>query len=156
MKNLLRKPMLPVFLISLMLFVISCDTDYFSLETDIYPEIESVKLESGTTISVQYKIGNLLILDTWSGLDASEKLYLIKKRTAKDPVHLKITSGDFSKTYFYYTIASVSVKTTPVKHSLLMEHVDSFPNVSWKYRNNKNVENKMVEEKPKKRKMDKL
>ena len=130
-----------ILIMSLTIFT-GCDSDLFELETDIYPEIELVDTESGKTISVQYKIGDLLILDTWTGLDAAEKVYLAKKRNKKDPVHLKVTSGDFSDTYFYYNIASISVRTKPVKHALLMKHVESFPNVIWEYKDDVYVNQK--------------
>ncbi len=149
-----------VLIISLPSLFIGCDSDLFELETDIYPEIELVDTGSGKTISVQYNLGDLLILDTWSNIDASKQLYLIQKRKVEEPVHLKVVSGDWKGTKFYYNIASISKKTEPAKHDLLMKHVESFPNVIWKYKGNVHLNEKKedIELKPDKAnpKTDKL
>jgi len=139
----------------LSMFIMSCDSNKFSLETEVIPDIESVETASGKVIAVQYKLGNLIILDTLSGLNAAEILYLTEKRDKTEAIHLKINAGDVSKVHFYYTIGSISKKTKPVNFDILLKNVDSFPNVVWEYKDNKYVAESEEKEKIKVKKTEK-
>ena len=108
-------------------FIISCNQNKFELETVIYPKI---RLSSGD-VTVEYKLGDLLILDVWDSLNAAQAIYLLDGEKKKE-VHLKVIAGDFDGAQFYYTVAgSIEVKTSPVKFKTMERNVNSFPNVVW-------------------------
>ena len=114
------------------LFFISCDNNRIKIETDIKPELQKVGLN---TIAVQYSLGNLLILDEWTGLNAGQILYLTKNGKRKT-VHLKVNCGDFfEEAYFIYSIGNIEITTKPVKWKALEAYIESFPNVVWEIKN---------------------
>ncbi len=126
------------FILSLSLILVGCDTDSFELETKIDPETTIV---SGI-IAVEYKLGDLLILDEWEDLNVAETLYLTNKKKVKE-IHLKVTAGSFVGVVFNYTInASITIQTNPVEWKVLHENVDSLPNVIWKTKDGKDIAEK--------------
>lgn len=87
------------------------------------------------TLAVEYKLGDLLILDEWEDLNMSKMLFIVNKDRVKD-VKLRLEASDYIKTQFYYTInGSIKTKSTPVEWSILSKYVDTFPNVVWKTKN---------------------
>ncbi len=145
-----------ILIISFTTLLTACNSDEFKLTTNITPELEPY----GDKIAVQFKLGDLLILDEWADFNAAEVVYLIKKRNKKEPITLKITAGDYDGVYFYYSTGSLEITTKPVTWDILSKHIKSFPNVLWKYKGNVHLNQKKedIELKPDKAnpKTDKL
>ncbi len=117
----------------LILFIVVLISDYtrFELETTINPTLTIV----GSQVAVEYKLGNLLILDEWNSLNAAQIIFMTKiaKKIVIEKVHLKIKQGasDLSDDGFYYRIGNIEIFTKPASWKTLYNNVDSFPNVVW-------------------------
>ncbi len=111
-------------------FLVS-DPTRFELETTIRPTLTTV----GNKMAVEYKLGDLLILDEWNELNAAQIIFLTKiaKKVIVEKVHLKIEAGasDNSDDGFHYRIGNIEIFTKPVSWKTLYNNVDSFPNVVW-------------------------
>lgn len=131
----MKKRML-IFLILCMFIFIGCESNSFIINTTIYPKLTQI----GNKIAVEYKLGDLLILDEWSDLNVAELLYLKNSKAAKK-INLKSTCSDSSlwTNYFYYTIGNIKITTNPVNWNLLYKNVDSFPGITWKHRDDKTL-----------------
>lgn len=130
-----------ILILSLLLLLVGCDTDSFELETKIDPETTVVS----DIIAVEYKLGDLLILDEWEDLNVAQTLFLTNKKKAKE-VHLKVTAGSFVGVVFDYTINnSISIQTNPVEWKVLHKNVDSLPNVIWKTKDGKDIVEKNLQ-----------
>ncbi len=145
----MRKSIL-IFLIFSVFVIIGCgcsESNEFILETTIAPQLTLL----GDKIAVKSKLGDLLILDEWRNLNAGEMLFLTTTKELP-PVHLRLRCSDsmFNRGYFYYTIANISIRTTPVKWSILYRNVDSFPNVMWTSRGDDNKKTNTVDSQIKK------
>jgi len=116
-----------------MLFVrlLLFDPTIFEVETTINPTLTTV----GNKIAVEYKLGDLLILDEWNELNSAQIIFMTKiaKKIIVEKVHLKIkaSSSDLSDDGFYYRIGNIEIFTKPVSWETLYNNVDSFPNVVW-------------------------
>lgn len=118
-------------LIMIMFTAIGCsctgDSNRFKIDTIINPKLTLM----GSKMAVEYKLGDLLILDEWSGLNAGELLFLTERKDIV--VRLKLTCGDsiFSSNYFHYNIGNITTNSTPVLKRIMFEYVNSFPGVTW-------------------------
>lgn len=129
---------------------IACNSNKFELETTIYPSINY-----SSEVSVEFRLGDLLILDEWTGLNSAQTLFVINKEKMKNGVYLKITAGDFDGVKFLYIIeGSIQVTTTPVDWKTIKRHIDSFPNVVWKVKDQRTIAEK--DQKPEDAKEDDL
>jgi len=126
-----------------------CDTNAFEVDTVVDVKFTAI---SGR-LAVEYKLGDLLILDEWKDLNIAQILFLTKDGTSKS-VHLHVVAGDFNSRSFTYKIGNIEVVTDPVKWETLMRNVDSFPGVTWKIKDNKTVkvDEPETEENPDKKK----
>lgn len=124
-----------IFLAFFMLIFISCESNRFEVRTTITPKVTMV----GDRVAVEYKLGDLLILDEWKGLNISELLFLSKDEGTKK-LNLKIIASDgIDGIYFYYSYGNIAVKTNPVNWSTLYRNADSFPGVKWLVLNDKTI-----------------
>jgi len=133
----MRKIILTLLIFS-MFVLMGCgcsESNEFTLETIITPKLTLL----GDKIAVKYKLGDLLILDEWTNLNAGEMIFLTTTKEIP-PVHLRLecSDGSFSSSYFYYTIGNINTYTTPVKWNILYRNVNSFPNVMWTSRSDDN------------------
>jgi hypothetical protein len=116
-----------------MLFVrlLLFDSTRFEVETTINPILTTVE----NKMAVEYKLGDLLILDEWNELNAGQMIFLTKiaKKISVEKVYLtiKASSSDLSDDGFYYRIGNIEIFTKPVSWETLYNNVDSFPNVVW-------------------------
>ncbi len=126
----MRKSILILLIFTIFVFIgCGCsEPNEFTLETTINPKLTLL----GDKIAVTYKLGDLVILDEWTNLNAGEMIFLTTTKELPT-VHLRLECSDsmFSSNYFYYSIGNISTYTTPVKWSILHRNIDSFPNVTW-------------------------
>jgi hypothetical protein len=117
-----------------MFIFIGCESNGFIINTTINPKLTQV----GDKMAVEYELGDLLILDEWSNLNAAELLFLKNNKAAKK-INLKVKCSDsFAWTnYFYYTIGNIDIKTNPTTWNTLYRNVNSFPGVTWITRDDK-------------------
>ena len=98
-------------LILLVFFICSCDNNAFIGTVKIDPKIKNVAGD----ITVTYKIGDLLILDTWDDccLETAEKLHLTNGEP--EVFMVTVTAGDFNGVSFNYVVdGTIEVKSKPV------------------------------------------
>ena len=111
--------------------VLIFDSTRFELETTINPTLTIV----GSQVAVEYKLGDLLILDEWDSLNAAQIIFMTKiaKKIIVEKVHLKIKASVYnpSDDGFYYRIGNIEIFTKPASWKTLYNNVDSFPNVVW-------------------------
>ena len=125
-----------VLILSLIPILVACDQNKFEFQTYIEPELTLV---SGN-IAVEYKLGDLLILDEWPSLNAGQAIFLLNKEKEKT-FHLRVVAGDFAGVKFYYSITgAIEVQTSPVDCKIMGRNVDSFPNVIWSVKDGKTIE----------------
>ena len=132
-----------VLCLSIANLLVGCDSNRFTLETQIKPELTRV----GANIAVQFQLGDLLILDEWEDLNAAQIIYLV---TGEDKVvNLRLQYGDFnlSSDGFYYIIGNTEIFTTPVEWETIARNIDSLPNVVWSIKDSKTISKKTKEEK---------
>ena len=132
-----------VLCLSIANLLVGCDSNRFTLETQIKPELTRV----GTDIAVQFQLGDLLILDEWEDLNAAQIIYLV---TGEDKViNLRLQYGDFnlSSDGFYYIIGNTEIFTTPVEWETIVRNIDSLPNVVWSIKDSKTISKKTKKEK---------
>jgi hypothetical protein len=113
----------------------SCESNRFEVRTTITPKVTMI----GDRIAVEYKLGDLLILDEWKGLNIAELLYLSNDKSIKNLNLIIIASDGIDGTYFYYTYGNISVKTDPINWSTLYRNADSFPGVKWLVLNDETI-----------------
>lgn len=116
----------------------SCDSDRFTLETVIKPELTRI----GTKIAVQFQLGDLLILDEWEDLNAAQIIYVTSNKDISVPLRIKFGNFSNNSDGFYYTIGNVEIFTSPVDWKILARNVDSFPNVVWSVKDGKTISEK--------------
>ena len=118
------------------LFIYSCNE--FEMETTIHPKLTLI----AGTVAVEYKLGDLLVLDEWEDLNMSQKIYIVNKDTEKD-VKLRLRASDYIKTQFHYTVnGSIKITTSPVEWDVLSKYIDTFPNVIWKTKDSVTISKK--------------
>ncbi len=114
----------------------SCESNRFEVEATITPKFTMI----GDRIAVEYKLGDLLILDEWKGLNIAELLFLSKDEGIKK-LNLKIVASDgIDGVYFYYNYGNIKVKTNPVNWSTLYRNANSFSDVEWLVLNDNTIE----------------
>ena len=119
-----------------LVFLIGCNQNKFEFQSYIKPELTLV---SGN-IAVEYKLGDLLILDEWPNLNAGQAIFLLNKEKEKT-FHLRVVAGDFAGVKFYYSITgAIEVQTSPVDFKIIARNIDSFPNVIWSEKDGKTIE----------------
>jgi len=122
-----------IFILIFIVFILylNFDPTRFDVETTINPTLTTV----GNKIAVEYKLGDLLILDEWTELNAAQIIFMTKiaKKIIVEKVHLKIkaSASDLNDDGFYYRIGNIEIFTKPVSWETLYNNVDSFPNVVW-------------------------
>jgi len=122
------------------LILFGCDRNAFEVDTVVEIKFTAV---SGR-LAVEYTLGDLLILDEWEDLNVAQMLFLIKEGSTKS-VHLHVIAGDFNSMSFTYTIGNIEVVTDPVKWTMLMKNVDSFPGVTWKTKDGETIDTETPE-----------
>jgi len=119
--------------------MIACTQNGFEIKTTIEP-----KLNAGIKgrVAVEFKLGELLILDEWKNLNTAQVLFLTRKDNPLK-VNLRIVGDDMAadKVVFIYTVANMKQKTAPIVWSLMMEHIDSISNVKWSIKEGKTLIN---------------
>ena len=88
---------LGILLSSLVVILVGCDTSALEIDTTVTPKFTSI----AGTLAVEYQLGDLLILDEWSELNAAQMVFLATGDDLKQ-VHLKVTAGDFNGASFKY------------------------------------------------------
>ena len=128
---------------AILLFLLGCDRDRFTLETEIKPKLTRI----GENVAVQFQLGDLLILDEWEDLNSAQLLYVTNDK--EKVVKLRLKYGDFSVSDdgFYYIIGSSEIFTQPVEWKTIARNVNSFPNVVWSIKDGKTISKKKQEEK---------
>jgi hypothetical protein len=118
-----------------LVFLMGCDQNSFEFETYIEPELTLV---SGN-IAVEYKLGDLLILDEWPDLNAGQAIFLLNNEKEKT-FKLRVTAGDFNGVRFHYEMTgAIELQTKPVDFKILARNVNSFPNVKWITKDGKDI-----------------
>jgi len=118
------------YILLLSVFIIcSCDSNAFIGKIQIDPEVNSVAGD----ITVTYRIGDLLILDTWDDccdLETAEKLHLINGDA--ETFMLTVTAGDCNGVSFEYEVdGTIQVKTKPVNWKTIVKAADNFDTITW-------------------------
>lgn len=132
--------------------------NHFEINTEIKP---TVFLEQEThTMALEYKLGDLLILDQLKYMDISKYAY-IERNSENLKLHLNVeyksTSGCCMR--FRYNLGAVELgySTNPVKAEVLMDHSSMIPGFVWYIRNKKLVNQKsLVDEMQEQTKKDDL
>ena len=124
-----------VLILSLIPILVACNQNSFEFETYIKPELTLV---SGN-IAVEYKLGDLLILDEWPDLNAGQAIFLLNKEKEKT-FKLRVTAGDFDGVKFYYSMTgAIELQTSPVDFKIMARNVESFPSVTWTTKEGKEI-----------------
>lgn len=133
-----------LFLLIFMFLFMGCTDNSFQVDTKISPKVTVV----GNLLAVQYDLGDLRVLDEWKDINASEFLFLAQEGNIKE-INLKFYCDDsgVNTPYFNYTINHIEIRTNPVRTRILFRYVDSFPDVKWIIKDEKQVSSDDSEEK---------
>lgn len=116
------------------LIFLSCSVkNEYEINVKIKPKILGF---TSNTLSIEYKLGNLLILDDLTDLNPSHVLYIDQNKNIelKLKIHYQVMSDDFSTdAYFRYSIGETVIATTnPKVFKNLMDHADEIEGFKWK------------------------
>ena len=133
-----------VLLFAAFFIFISCADNSFQVDTKISPKVTIV----GNLLAIQYDLGDLRVLDEWKDINASEFLFLAQEDNIKE-INLKFYCDDsgVNTPYFNYTINHIEVRTNPIATRILFRYVNSFPDVRWIIKDEKEVSSDDSEEK---------
>ena len=138
-----------IFLIVLFSLILSgcggCVHDQFQINTKIHPKFSV--LDNGK-ISVEYKLGNILVVDELSVKD-SIKNYIISNKPAD--LNLMIKSADttfvtYSIFTYYLDQKEIGSNSDVVPLEILKKNYDSIPNFVWIVRNGNKRTTKVLEQ----------
>lgn len=120
------------FIIIAAIIITGCENNVIEIDTVIKPRMTMVE----HLIAVEYKLGDLIVLDDWYGLNGAQELFLSENsKKLEAQLHVKVGDAGFSSDGFYYTIGNIEVKTDPVSWNTLMKYSDSIPDLKWIKRN---------------------
>ena len=142
-----------IFLISiafLTVFMIGCTEQKFEIHKEINPK---VKIMEDGDISVEYKLGDILVLDEFDGGkigDAVQQYIIENQENLK--LGLVITHADSFpfpyKIFTYYLDKNeICSNSNVIKAKVLMENEYSIGSFIWKVKNGEKVHTKVLEQK---------
>jgi len=131
---MLKKGVL-TFLIFFNVMLMGCDENRFKIHTKVTPKLTIVH----DRLAVEYKLGDILILDEWKKLNTAQIIFLT--RGEPKTFDLLVECGDWvvNEDGFFYTFGNIEIKTKPVKFKILLKNVENLPNVIWKVRDGKEI-----------------
>jgi len=133
------------FILGVLMFIIGGCSIYNKVEikTTITPKLT----RAVDVIAVEYMLGDLLILDEWKNLNFAQIVFLTD-RDKPLKVDLLIDASDFDRfsVKFYYTVANITIDTTPVKWDILSDYIETIQNVRWIKKEGRLMENNITPE----------
>jgi hypothetical protein len=124
-----------IFLSFILFILIGCDENRFEVHTKVTPNLTIV--DRG--IAVEYKLGDILILDEWKKLNTAQIIFLTRGEPKTFDLLVECGDWDISENGFFYTFGNIEIKTKPVKFEILLKNVENLPNVIWKVRDGEEV-----------------
>jgi len=130
-------------IIAVSLLVISgCTENKFEISNKIHPII----LDSGGNIAMEYKLGNILVLDELNDLNVAQSMYIINN---KDTLELQLiikyedSCPCFTEFEYYLGGNKIEVNKNVVEAKVLMENYHKISNFIWIVKDGKKMSNQL-------------
>ncbi len=120
-------------LLGCMIFVLSCTNSQWEINTKIKPKILALTSDS---VSIEYRLGPLLILDDLTNLEPSQVIYMSKMKEFELGLFVSYRDGtDNASDYERFTYmlgVTVLARTRPVVFEILERNSDKIDGFEWK------------------------
>jgi hypothetical protein len=130
-------------IIAASLFVVSgCTENKFEISNKIHPTI----LDFGGNIAMEYKLGNILVLDELNDLNVAQTMYFVNN---KDTIELQLiikyedSCPCFTEFEYYLGGNKIEVNRDVVEAKVLMENYDNISNFIWFIKDGKEILNQL-------------
>jgi len=125
------------------LFVISgCTENKFEISNKIYPTV----LDVGANIAIEYKLGDIIVLDELNDLNLAQSLYILKN---KDNLELQLIityeddCGCFTEFEYYLGGNKIEVNKDVVEAKILMANYHKISNFIWIVKDGRKMSNQL-------------